>query len=233
MNVLVTTGHQLLQEKYSRTGNARNDAWRVLVVCTMLNMTHGTQADPVIEHLFDRWPTPAKMALADQEKLREVINHLGFGSKRSEHLVEMSKQFVQLRSQPLEDIDVEDLRGCGEYAMHAWQMFVAKRTDFWPRDKELRRRMRELRGEVFDWDEAVALEHAEKKAEREKKKLVDEHLAEKVTRSKRRDSELKSKREPLVEPKKHDYVKAVTVESQNRERTRKKTRHVAAQERKK
>lgn len=200
--------HPLLQEKYANTGNEKTDAWRVLVVSILLNQTTGHQVMTIIDDFFSKWPNPARMAFASEENVLEVVKNIGFGNRRSEYLVSMSKQFMLVRTKPLAEIDVTALRGCGEYAHQAWRMFVLGERDFQPKDWELRKRMRELNGEIVDWEAEDIRHRAEKKQEKEEK---DEKVARVLNRNRRRDDKQREKTEAEEKPKskaKEDKEKA-------------------------
>lgn len=189
--------HPLLHEEVMTTPNERTNAWRVLVVCIMKTTTSHDSGN-LTRLLLEKYPSPVKLAIADQTKVQELVKSLGIGSKRAEWLVEMSKQFMAFRNNGLDIIDVTDLHGCGAYAEEAWRMFVLKDQTFVPHDKDLRRRMRELNGEVFDWDRAVVIEGIVATAEKVAKKLAkadqDEKIARVHARASRRDSLMKEKK---------------------------------------
>lgn len=234
------TEHRLLQEVHADTENHLTNSWRVLVVCILLNQTTGNAAGPVMADLFKRWPSPVKMACADHDQLFEHIRHLGFGGKRTEYLIEMSKQYAQWmrgrgQNPDWKTLDVPELRGCGQYAHEAWRMFVLGERDFQPKDWELRKRMRELNGEVVDW-EAEDIRHKE-----EKKKAKEEEDTKKervLSVCRRRDCMLKEKKEQATADSRIK-VAAVRHVSKSRDaadktshKTKKNTRHIKAQERK-
>lgn len=133
----------LLQEKYWN-----NDPWRILVICILLNRTQGKTAEPVIQAFFKRWPT-AEAVEKDgyEDEIFKVIGRLGLGNVRSRYLNKMSCQYAKYLRKEAGRMDLTTLRlgGVGKYAYEAWRMFVLGHRDFWPEDKELLKRMKELR----------------------------------------------------------------------------------------
>jgi methyl-CpG-binding domain protein 4 len=117
--------------------------WRVLVACTLLNQTHGRQVRPMIDRLFEAWPTPRQLSLiptegADVEDLKDLLRPLGFANRRSANLITMSTQYDGLEIVGGEDFWraeefvlspdparwVVGLTGCGQYAIDSVKIFV-------------------------------------------------------------------------------------------------------------
>lgn len=231
--------HPLLHEELADSPNERTNAWRVLAVCIMKTTT-SHDAGNLTRLLIQKYPSPVKMAIADQQQVAELIKSLGMGSKRAEWLVEMSKQFMAFRNHRLDVIDVTDLHGCGPYALEAWRMFVLGERDFVPHDKELRRRMRELNGEVFDWDAAIANEKivaiAQKAADKLKRQDDDEKIQRVKERASRRDALLKEKKN-LKDEKSAALFLALSKKSEaasamHHDHRKKNRKHLKSQERK-
>jgi endonuclease III len=105
----------------------RDNPWRVVVVCACLNMTSRRTVGPLLDGLFDRWPTPYAMATSDVTELSEYLRSLGMTKKRPEMLRLMSAQWwAQWGNEgtPDERDDILDLPGCGDYAADAVSIFV-------------------------------------------------------------------------------------------------------------
>ena len=129
-------------------------------------------------------------------------------------------------------LNISDLRGCGQYASEAWRMFVLGQRDFQPKDWELRKRMRELNGEVVDW-EAEDIRHKEEK--KKAKEERDEKVARVLRVAKRRDNMIKEKdREFATMGQKVARHKTKSREAADKtsHKTKKSVRHIKAQERK-
>lgn len=102
---------KLLQLRY------RDDPWKCMVSCVLLNQTSRRQVDQVIDELFERWPDRAAMATADPAEIKPVIESLGFGNRRSETLVKLSKDAVAGKS-------ADQWYGVGKYAWDSYLIFV-------------------------------------------------------------------------------------------------------------
>lgn len=72
----------------------------------------------MIEHFFEKWPTPDSAASADEEEMREVIRSLGMYNRRVKTIKNMSKQYLAGFEH------AKDLYGCGKYADDAYRIFM-------------------------------------------------------------------------------------------------------------
>lgn len=111
----------LIQEKYLP------DGWKVLVCCLCLNLTTRKQMEPVVEVIFERWPTAISLAGAEPTELEEVVKRLGMQRKRSKTLIEMSRQYAAGGWS-----DPRKLKGVGEYAARAYEIFIEGRVGSTP-----------------------------------------------------------------------------------------------------
>jgi endonuclease III-like uncharacterized protein len=130
----------LLQEIYIK---GPCGPWRVLVTCMTLNQTTWVQAQPALEAIFKRWPTPScflGMRPDEVDDLRAILQPLGFMDQRARRLVTMSQQFsmkIREYQDSWEKYEVLWFTGCGQYALDAWSLFVLRRPCA-PSDKRLR-----------------------------------------------------------------------------------------------
>ena len=116
----------MLQEIY------RNDPWKMLVGCILLNQTTRTQVDRVREELFSLWSDPIQMGTADPSKLAEVIKPLGLYNRRAKTLIKLSQDWINRNwKEPIE------LHGIGKYAQDSWEIFQKNNFEVSPTDKEL------------------------------------------------------------------------------------------------
>lgn len=130
---------QLLQLRF------REDPWRLLVCCILLNRTQRKQVDRVVDELFRRYPDAAALAWASQRALETLLTPLGLSTRRALRLLDFSYDWGLLvrvwgDDAPPASGFVSVLPGIGRYALDSYRMFV---LDEWrsvePRDKELRR----------------------------------------------------------------------------------------------
>lgn len=116
------------------------EAWRILVVCALLNRTHGRQVRPIVDSIFERWGNPVSMTLGWQRndpELVAVLRPLGLYNRRIRHLGMLSQAYAER----MIDCDNEDVRrmasarwaiglpGVGQYALDSLEIFVYGRTD--------------------------------------------------------------------------------------------------------
>ena len=121
----------LLQEIY------RDDGWKMLVCCMLVNLTNRKQVDTVRDKLFFKYPTPKDMMKAKHSDLVDIIKPLGLYNTRAERLIKMSKGYVKgFKS-------VDELYGIGQYAKDSWEIFQMKNNNIKPRDKVLQEYLRQ------------------------------------------------------------------------------------------
>ena len=137
---LTQSPHNLLQEQ--QLGKPFG-VWRILVVCQLLNRTHGRQVRPMIEELWSNCPGPWAMMHADPWHLKSMLKPLGFAEQRFRNVRAMSEQYAEmLRADPqfwrgYENGDwCMSLVGCGTYARDSLNLVVygvldAPTTDHW------------------------------------------------------------------------------------------------------
>jgi len=123
---------ELRQMKY------RNQPWRVVVLCVLLNRTRGVHAEPVARELFSRWPTPEFMMEANLGELRDVLRPLGMHKARANHLRLLSARWA-ICGEPSSREDLLMFSGVGPYAADAWEIVCRGKLDLTPGDKELLR----------------------------------------------------------------------------------------------
>lgn len=108
-----------------------NEPWKLLVGCILLNRTTGRQVKQVIEKLFEEYPTVHALATANELGVSNIIASLGFKNKRAYTLIKFAKIWICGFE------DVSELPGIGEYARDSYAIFVEKRLDTEPLDKQL------------------------------------------------------------------------------------------------
>ena len=116
---------RLLQDIY------KNDPWKMLVCCIMLNLTTRKQVDKVRYKLFKKYPKPQDMSVADYEELSELLMPLGMQYKRAATLMRFSKEYIEGFADPI------DLYGIGKYAKDSWEIFQNNNLNVRPNDKVL------------------------------------------------------------------------------------------------
>ncbi|PGH02760.1 hypothetical protein GX51_04494 [Blastomyces parvus] len=148
----------LIQEKLA------HDPFRLLIATIFLNRTRGEAAIPVLYSVFERYPTVAALAEAQEEDVVEMIRCLGFQNARARKCIALAKLWIEKPpvkgkryrklhypnkgdgrdikpGECVEDGDarvaweIAHLPGLGAYAIDSWRIFC--------RD--------ELRGLASDW----------------------------------------------------------------------------------
>lgn len=109
----------------------RDEPWKLLVGCILLNQTTHVQVRKVIWELFQLCPSPGAMAATDPEAIARLIRPLGFYNRRARTLIKFAESWLGEWSDPRE------LHGIGRYAHDSWQIFIGGRLDIEVTDKVL------------------------------------------------------------------------------------------------
>lgn len=122
--------------------------WRVLVVCTFLNQTHGRGVRPMIVEFFRRVPGPEQMMGIDKSQIDDLLRPLGFHNRRFLTLVRMTRDY-------LAGLDYRSMYGVGPYALDAIDLYVHGNTNgLDPKDTWLKPYLdwRRAGGPAVEWD---------------------------------------------------------------------------------
>jgi methyl-CpG-binding domain protein 4 len=124
---VVLSPYVLLQELL------RDEPWKLLVACIMLNQTTAVAVKKVIWSFFDRWPDAESCAKADSNDIRDMLKFLGMQNRRTKYIQSLSLAFSG------NDYgSVLDLPGVGKYAHDSYRMFVEGFLVEDVKDKELK-----------------------------------------------------------------------------------------------
>lgn len=109
------------QEQY------RDDPWKMMMICFMLNQTSHKQVDQIREEFFSTFPTAESIVLAKDEQIIEIIKPLGFYNKRAAAWKQFSLQWIDaVRKHGNTNLPIEELskmKGVGKYALDSWKVF--------------------------------------------------------------------------------------------------------------
>ncbi len=108
-----TSPYNLLQEQL------RDEPWKLLIACVMLNQTSAKQVKTIIWDFFKRWSTPLEVCRAAPFEIEEAIRTLGLYRRRTVAIQRISREFCDTPTP-----DVENLYGVGKYALDSYVMFV-------------------------------------------------------------------------------------------------------------
>lgn len=112
----------------------RDDPWKMLLVCMMLNQTSYIQVDKVRYDFFERFPDPESLRTANDCDIVEIIRPLGFYNRRAKTWKKFSDAWLEWDGQ-----EVKDLPGVGKYASDSWKIFQEGVYDITVEDKELKK----------------------------------------------------------------------------------------------
>lgn len=137
-----TSPYNLMQERY------RDNPWALLVGCILFNMVRGSKAQPVHEEFLKLWPNPyvvgadfidpctcVPMGLA----MRTMFKPLGFQNRRTDRIIKMTLDFLELRPDLNPSVPIKKLSGCGKYASDSFEIFVRGKLVDDVLDKELKK----------------------------------------------------------------------------------------------
>ena len=120
----------LLQEVY------KDDGWKMLTCCMLLNLTNRKQVDTIRDELFKKYPTPKDMMNAKHRELADILKPLGLYNRRATSLRLMSAGYIGgFKS-------VDELYGIGKYAKDSWEIFQNNNMSVNPTDKVLQEYLR-------------------------------------------------------------------------------------------
>lgn len=137
--------HDLLQLQFM------SNAWKMMVACILLNRTKRIQVDHVHPQLFKTYPSAYDMSGADQETLAEILRPLGLSNRRAASLISFSHDFFCRRSSASGYdllLELERMKGIGDYALDAYAIFILGHINIRPLDKELIEYVRWLGADV-------------------------------------------------------------------------------------
>ena len=105
------------QEQY------RDDPWKMLMVCFMLNQTSHKQVDQIREEFFTRYPNAQAFLDAGDSEIVELIKPLGFYNRRCKAWKEFCRQWMDLNTEAPTLAQLIELKGVGKYALDSWKVF--------------------------------------------------------------------------------------------------------------
>ena len=115
----------LIQAKY------KDDPWKLMVCCILLNQTTNQQVRSLIEKFFINYPDYNKIKEENLSHISALIKSTGFQNVKARRIIKMSQQFQTGFESPTE------LCGIGKYGLEVWEIFVNKNTEIKPTDKKL------------------------------------------------------------------------------------------------
>lgn len=144
----------------------KDDPWKLLVCCIMLNLTSRKQAEPVWNKFFERWNSAEELFLSDVERVDDVIKEIsemlkpiGLQNRRAKSIWRMTLDFLTLRPDKDDDVDPTNMSGIGKYASDSFNMFFRRRLVDDVKDKELRRYVSWVKSTFTNVDDVLKSSH--------------------------------------------------------------------------
>ncbi len=109
------------QEQY------RDDPFKMLMICFMLNQTSHKQVDQIREEFFNRFPDAESLVLAEESEIAQMIKILGFYNKRAKAWRQFAFEWIAAVDKfggtniPVEEL--AKMKGIGKYALDSWKVF--------------------------------------------------------------------------------------------------------------
>lgn len=122
----------------------RDQPWRLLVACMMLNQTTAVQVKQVMPKFFERYGGPRIAAAGNTEFMASLLKPLGLYNRRAKAIQRMSEDFMREGWS-----DVQDFYGIGKYASDSYRIFVLGElpaSEDAVQDKELKKYVRWAHG---------------------------------------------------------------------------------------
>lgn len=126
------------QEQY------RDEPFKMMVICFMLNLTSYKQVDKVRFEFFSKFKSPQDIINARDEDIVSTIKTLGLYNRRTKIFKRFSSQWIQALKEygsenkiPLSEL--KKMSGVGKYALDSWKIFQLKEYDINVEDKILKK----------------------------------------------------------------------------------------------
>ena len=127
MRKLPTSPYETRQEEY------REDPWKMLMICFMLNQTSHKQVDQIRHEFFERFPTAESLFLAEDSEISSMIKILGFYNKRAKQWKKFCMQWIEIvkkyETTQIPLFELEKMYGIGKYALDSWKVFQLYQYD--------------------------------------------------------------------------------------------------------
>jgi endonuclease III len=111
------------QEQY------RDEPWKMLMVCFMLNQTSHKQVDQVRHEFFLRYPDAKAVLDAPDQEIVELIRPLGFYNKRVKAWKKFCQQWLDVGQDAPGLAQLMEMSGVGKYALDSWKVFQLYQYD--------------------------------------------------------------------------------------------------------
>ena len=114
---LPVSPYKTRQEEY------REEPWKMLMVCFMLNQTSHKQVDKIRHEFFSRYPNAQAFLDSVDSEVIELIKPLGFYNRRVKAWKEFCRQWIAAGTDTPSLAQLIEMKGVGKYALDSWKVF--------------------------------------------------------------------------------------------------------------
>jgi len=114
---LPVSPYKTRQEEY------REEPWKMLMVCFMLNQTSHKQVDKIREEFFSRYPNAQAFLDSIDSEVIKLIKPLGFYNRRVKAWKEFCRQWISAGTDTPSLAQLIEMKGVGKYALDSWKVF--------------------------------------------------------------------------------------------------------------
>jgi|AntAceMinimDraft_3_1070362.scaffolds.fasta_scaffold20623_2 methyl-CpG-binding domain protein 4 len=111
----------------------KDNPWKMLIGCMMLNQTKAKQVRQVIFEFFEEYPDEQAVLDADEKEMVEFLRPLGLYNRRTKNIKNFTYDWIRDKRKK----DVTKLRGIGKYGADSYEIFVNENFNVKPMDKVL------------------------------------------------------------------------------------------------
>ena len=111
----------------------KDNPWKMLIGCMMLNQTKAKQVRQVIFEFFEEYPDEQAVLDADEKEMVEFLRPLGLYNRRTKNIKNFTYDWIRDKRKK----DVTKLRGIGKYGADSYEIFVNENFNVEPTDKVL------------------------------------------------------------------------------------------------
>jgi methyl-CpG-binding domain protein 4 len=108
----------------------KDNPWKMLIGCMMMNQTKAKQVRQVIFEFFEEYPDEQSVLDADEKEMLEFLRPLGLYNRRTKNIKNFTYDWVRDKRKK----DVSKLRGIGKYGLDSYEIFVRGNLNVIPTD---------------------------------------------------------------------------------------------------
>jgi len=115
-----------------------SNSWEHMVGVIMLNQTGRKPVKMTLPEFLYWFPTPHALIKADPDFVKTILAPLGMMNVRYDRLIRMSQDYLTWDGE-----DAKKLYGIGKYGSDSYEIFFKQNYSVEPKDKELKRYLKE------------------------------------------------------------------------------------------